>query len=227
MRANVMLLTLAAWAASSCGSGQKPGRHKPTPSDRAFTVEVWIEDDPRLPKALVLEGCAEWKAKRVACVEVKEKWMADIRVYADDGECTRKDDMGTPDPKDDRMRSTLAWAYSGGDIKMMMRCLTHDASNVYDAAQLRRVTGHEVGHQVGIWNHVPYEPKCEEAKAHPSGRKVCGTALMNPYDNPKITYVTEIDALAFDLRDPKHSVLVSDVPTKDTPDCVYEDAPAH
>lgn len=227
MRARAVVLALAAWTASSCGSGQKPGRHTPGPADKAFTVEVWIEDDPRLPKKLMLEGCGEWKAKRVSCVEVKETWMADIRVYADDGACVLTDDMGTPDPKDDKTRTTLAWAFSGGDIKMMMKCLTHDAANVYDAAQLRRVMGHETGHQVGIWDHVPYEPACEDAKTHPTGKKVCGLALMNPYDNPKIHFVTEIDALAFDLRDPKHSVLVSDVPRKDTPDCVYEDVPAH
>ena len=169
----------------------------------------------------MFQGCAKWKAKNVTCVEASSKAIADVRIYADDGVCVTKDDNGTPDdPKDDKTRTTLAWAYSGGDIKMMMRCLTQK-DGAYDAHQFAAVVTHEVGHQLGIWDHVPYPPACEDAKTHPSGRKVCGTAVMNAYYNEKIDYVTDIDALAFDVRDVKYSVLVSDVPRKDHPDCVY------
>ncbi|HTK60125.1 MAG TPA: hypothetical protein VL283_02875 [Candidatus Baltobacteraceae bacterium] len=222
MRANVMMLALAAYAASACGGSQKPPKgHKPAASDVPYAIEIWVEDDPRLPKDIVFKGCAKWEAKKVTCVEASSKIFADIRVYADDSECVLKDDHGTPDdPKDDTTATTLAWAYSGGDIKMMMRCLSHK-DGVYDAHQLAAVVTHEVGHQLGIWEHVPYPPKFEDALTHPDGRKVCGTAVMNPYYDEKIDYVTEIDALAFDLRDPKHSVLVVDVPRKDLPDCVY------
>lgn len=221
MRARALLLVLAAWAASSCGGSQRPRKHKPGPADVSYTISVWIEADPRMPKDVVLKGCAEWKAKRVTCVETASRELAQVRVYADDGECVVKDDNDTPDdPKDDRMRTTLAWAYWGGDIKMMMRCLTHEGP-AYDAHQFAAVVTHEVGHQLGVWSHVPYPPKCEEAKTHPSGKAVCGTAVMNPYYNKEVDYVTEIDALAFDVRDPKYSILVSDVPHKDHPDCVY------
>ena len=44
---------------------------------------------------------------------------------------------------------------------------------------------------------------------------------MNPYYDDDVDYVTDVDALAFDLRDPRYSVLVDDVPTKDVPDCIY------
>lgn len=222
MRANVFLLTLAAWAASSCGSSQKPPKgHRPDAKDVPYEIGVWVEDDPRMPKNVVFKGCAAWKAKNVTCVETPSKELADIRIYADDGVCVVTDDMGTPDdPKDDKKRTTLAWAYSGGDIKMMMRCLT-SKDGVYDAHQFAAVVTHEVGHQLGVWEHVPYPPKCESAKTHPTGGKVCGTAVMNPYYDEKVDYVTDIDALAFDLRDPRYSVLVNDVPTKDLPDCVY------
>ena len=215
MRANALILAFAAWAATSCGGSQKgPPRHRIDPKAPSYDVSVWIEDDPRLPKELMLRGCGLWNVMRVTCHETADKALADVRVYADDGECVVK----TPD--DGKTHTTLAWAYSGGDIKMMMRCLTHTGS-LYDAKQLARVMGHEAGHQVGIWDHVPYPPTCEDAKTHPSGRKVCGPALMNPYDNEKIDYVTDIDALAFDVRDPLHSVLLEDVPSKDLPDCVY------
>lgn len=223
MRANALLLALAAWAATSCGSSQKPPSkgYRPDAGDPPYAITVWVESDPRLPKDLVFKGCAAWKAKNVTCTEASSKTFAQIRVYADDGECRVKDDMGTPDdPKDDKTRTTLAWAYSGGDIKMMMRCLRQKGSG-YDAKQIAGVVTHEVGHQLGIWEHVPYPPKCEDAKTHPKGGKVCGVAVMNPYYDDDVDYVTAIDALAFDLRDPRYSVLVNDVPTKDVPDCIY------
>lgn len=225
MRANTLFLTLAAMAASSCGASQKPPNkgYRPDAEDVVYKVQIWIEADPRLPKGLVLKGCSAWKAKNVGCVETASKDFADIRIYADDGTCVLLDDNDTPnDPKDDRKHTTLAWAYSGGDIKMMMRCLTH-TGDVYDSKQIGGVVTHEVGHQLGIWGHVPYPPKCEDAKTHPSGGKVCGQAVMNPFYDEDVDYVTDIDALAFDLRDPKYSVLVSDVPAKDTPDCIFRE----
>jgi hypothetical protein len=224
MRAKILTMTLAAWAAStSCGSSQKPPKsHTPDASDKRFDIDVWIEDDPRMPAELVLDGCGRWKAKNVFCRRVASKIFADIRIYADDGKCVVNDDMDTPDdPKDDKTRTTLAWAYWGGDIKMMMACLTHK-DGVYDAHQFAAVMTHEVGHQLGIWNHVPYPPECKDAKTHPSGKKVCGAAVMNPYYDKDVTVVTDIDALAFDVRDMKYSVLIDDdVPHKDHPDCVY------
>lgn len=223
MRANTLFLALAAWAATSCGGSQKTKGHKPEPSDVPYTIDIWVEDDPRMPKDLVFKGCAAWKAKNVTCAESLSKELADIRVYADDGQCVVMDDMDTPDdPKDDKKRTTLAWAYSGGDIKMMMRCLKH-AGDAYDAKQLAGVVTHEVGHQLGIWEHVPYLPKCEGAQTHTSGSKVCGVAVMNPYYDDDVDYVTGIDALAFDMRDPRYSVLVSDVPPKDVPDCIFRE----
>lgn len=223
MRANALILTLAAWAASSCGGSPKTKSNTPSAADIPYVVTVWVQNDPRMPKEVVFKGCAAWKAKKVTCVEAVEKAFADIRVYADDGACVRNDDMGTPDdPSDDKKRTTLAWAYSGGDIKMMMGCLKRK-DGVYDAHQFSAVVTHEVGHQLGIWSHVPYPPACEKAKEHPSGRKVCGVAVMNPYYDKDVTVVTEIDALAFDVRDKRYSVLSSDVPRKDIPDCVYHD----
>ena len=61
MRANVMMLALAAYAASACGGSQKPPKgHKPDATDVAYTIDVWVEDDPRMPKDVVFTGCAKW-----------------------------------------------------------------------------------------------------------------------------------------------------------------------
>ena len=138
-----------------------------------------------------------------------------MRIYADDGECSGVD------PKDNKPHKYLAWAHSGGDIRMMMRCMRHGLDGVYDRKQFAGVVGHEVGHQLGIWNHVPEASECKEAKKHPSGKDVCGEALMNAYYSDAVDAVTAIDQLAFDLRDPKYSVLVSDEPHPDLPDCIF------
>jgi hypothetical protein len=107
---------------------------------------------------------------------------------------------------------------------MMAKCL--DAKGgAFEPGQLKAVMTHEVGHQLGIWDHVPYAPECKDAKTHPGGRKVCGPAVMNPHYNPRIGYVTEIDALAFDVRDREHSVLIGDIPPAERPDCVYHGKP--
>lgn len=226
MRTNALILFLAAWASSSCGGSQKPKGHDPASGDTAYEVSVWVQPDARMSKDVVMKGCGKWSAKRVTCVEAPSPEKARIRVYADDGECVIKDDKGTSDPKDDETHYILAWAYQGGKIRMMMKCLHHDKAGVYDDHQFGAVVTHEVGHQLGIWQHVPRSCKDEDAKTHAAtGRKICGPAVMNPYYHKDIDYVTEIDALAFDERDRDHTVLLSDSSPKDTPDCVYE-APA-
>jgi len=69
----------------------------------------------------------------------------------------------------------------------------------YDQKKFRAVMTHEIGHQVGIWRHVPLSCKGEPLR-HPSGALVCGSAVMNAVLDGDITYVTVIDGLAFDLR---------------------------
>lgn len=219
MRANVLFLTFAAWAAASCGSNPKPPKgHRPDPADVRYDVGIWVEDDPRMPKALILAGCEAWSAKGVHCHEASDLGRARIRVYADDEACVdTHPDTGKP-------RTVLAWAHAGGMVRMMGKCLAMKGE-AFDPHQLKAVMTHEVGHQLGIWDHVPYAPECKDAKSHPGGRKVCGPAIMNPHYNPRIDYVTEIDALAFDVRDHEHSVLIGDIPEAERPDCVYHGEP--
>jgi len=219
MRANALLLTLAAWAASSCGGPQGPKEHRPGGPGPAYTVRIWIQSDARLPRAAILAGCGKWQAERITCLEVGTPELAKIRVYADDDACHVTDPR---DSADKTVHTYLAWAFQGGDIKMMMLCMPHkDAA--YDPKYFSGVVTHEVGHQLGIWDHVPLSCKDKDVKIHSGdGRKICGKAVMNPYYDPDIDYVTDIDAMAFDERDVDYSVLVGDLPKKDTPDCVYE-----
>ena len=216
MRANAALLTLAALAAS-CSFFRKPTEPGIDTDGPAYTLRIWIDADPRLPRAAILEGCATWRVERVTCVEVKDPALAKVRVYADDSDCSIKDD---PD------HVSLAWAYWGGSIRMMMRCMPHKGA-VYDPHEFHGVVAHEVGHQLGIWDHVPSSCDDKDVKIHAKdGRKICGRAVMNPYYDPDVIAPTAVDMMAFDERDVDHSVLMGDLPRKDTPDCVYE-APAH
>jgi hypothetical protein len=223
----VAMLAAAGSASLSCGTTVIVKRYHGPADQPVYQVRIWIEDDPRMPKEVVLKGCREWNAKGVECLTVSEEALSDIRVYADDGACVEKDDKGTKDPKDDETHVYLAWAHHGGKVRMMTKCLDTKGGKL-EPHQLAAVVTHEVGHQLGIWEHVPYAHECAKAATHPDGKKVCGDAVMNPHYHAKVDVVTEIDALAFDLRDDFYSVLVSDrprPPPSDEPLCRYPRGP--
>lgn len=217
MRANALLLTLAAWAASTSCFLQGPKEHKPGDDAAAYTLRIWIQPDARIPREAVLKGCSQWKAERITCVEVDAPKLARVRVYADDAPCHVQDKKDA-----NEWHTYLAWAYQGGDIKMMMGCMPH-TDGVYEAKYFAGVVTHEVGHQIGIWEHVPMRCDAKDVKTHAkTGKKICGKAVMNEYYHEDIDYVTDNDAMAFDERDTDYSVLVGDIRKKDTPDCIYE-----
>jgi hypothetical protein len=223
MRLQSFILTLTAWAASSSCTMQGVKEHHPGDRTIAYTVRIWIQPDSRIPRAAVMDGCNKWNSERITCLEVDSPKMAKIRVYADDKPCVTKD----PRNHDDlTLHTYLAWAYAGGDVKMMMKCMPHD-DRTYETREFGAVITHEVGHQLGIWEHVPDSCNDEKVKLHSGdGRKICGTAVMNPHYQSGIDYVTENDAMAFDERDTDTSVLVGDLPKKESPGCLYE-LPAH
>lgn len=174
-----------------------------------FLVHVWVEaglsaDDARA-------GCEIWREKGVACVMVDDPDRADIRVFADARPCV---------PNDDGKR-TLAEAWQGGRVVFYTSCF-RDGDDV-DRHQFRAVMGHEVGHEIGVWEHVPLECGAS-APRHPSGAAICGRAIMNPLYDRDVSFMTPVDSLAFDVRDTGISVLIEvadKVPEPEGPGCVY------
>src|ERR1041385_7448873 len=118
MRLNATILTLAAWAGSPSCFSQANKEHKPGADTPAYTLNIWIQPDPRLPREAVMNGCAKWKAERITCALVDKPELARVRIYANDDPCH------VQDKKDPTVWHTyLAWAHQGGDIKMMMQCM--------------------------------------------------------------------------------------------------------
>ncbi|WKZ29040.1 MAG: hypothetical protein QY323_05965 [Patescibacteria group bacterium] len=197
---HVRYLTLLAFAVVlSCGT--RPNRinaAKPDADDPLRVVRVWVKEDARMPKEDVLRGCREWRMKNVLCLEVDDRDDADIRVTADDGQCVERDaKTGAV------TRRILAWAYPNGDVTMMAKCMTKTPEGTFQAHQLAGVATHEVGHELGIWDHVPETCDGEKVLVHAgTGKKICGSAVMNPAYDPKVVVVTVIDGLAYDAADP-------------------------
>ena len=174
-----------------------------------YYVHVWLQNG--LSEADADAGCEIWNDKGVSCVIVRDPELADVRVYADPRPCT---------PNADGHR-TLAEAWQSGKIVFYTSCFMDGST--FDRHQFRAVMGHEIGHEIGVWDHVPLECTAS-CRRHPNGTQVCGRALMNPLYDKDVYFMTPADGLAFDVRDPMHSVLVevADRPAPpDEPGCVY------
>ncbi|HTM67894.1 MAG TPA: hypothetical protein VL426_01205 [Candidatus Binatia bacterium] len=186
--------------------------HYADPTARAsprFFVRLWVQ--PGLSAEDAQAGCEIWREKGVACAVVRDPDTADIRVFADHRPCVAHDDG----------LRTLAEAYQGGKVIFYTSCFMDGTT--FDRHQFRAVMGHEVGHEIGVWDHVPLE--CDShCRHHPHGEAICGRALMNPLYDKDVYAMTPVDALAFDVRDPMISVLVEVAdrpPPPEKPGCVY------
>ncbi len=188
MNRSAIVLFAVATCLTACSA---PKRYRnPSPNHIAI-VRVWVEQNKNLPPDLVISGCEMWKDKGVQCVLVPHKDQGSVRVVPALRTCARSPNGVT----------TLAYANPGGEISVVIDCFTND-KNVLDRTMFRSVLGHEIGHQFGIWNHVPQ--KCEKGVA------VCGDALMNPHYEEKIDFITPADSLAFDARELKWAVITND-----------------
>jgi hypothetical protein len=179
----------------TCGKGLEP--YVGTP-ETFRTVRIWVQDDAELSPIDVKEGCETWLPKGVQCELVPHELLGDVTVYAVREACREDEANGG---------YVLATAESNGRIRVFLECLRlvwpTEADGV-DPRVLRLVVGHEVGHEAGMWWHVPED--CAEAeRVHPSGAPVCGEALMNPQLDPNTCFLTEADGLAYDVRDPGQS----------------------
>jgi len=203
---------LALVASMSCGSGPKV--HHPTGKDKPIPLLIWVESETHLSQEDTLLACEEWKAKGIRCFVVDDKLKSHIQVYASKEEKCLKNDKGT---------YTLATAWRGGRIVFNMGCFGKIGEP--NRHKFRSVMVHEIGHHLGIWNHVPLDCKSEGVKKHPSGKAICGAAVMNPMYDKDIHFVTPVDALAFDVRDTYIAVVVEPLPdgVPGEPDCTYLD----
>ena len=187
---NRFVMFVMAIALSFVGCTKVQRYENPSPNHVA-TVRVWIERDKHLPPEHVLAGCELWKDKGIRCVQVPNKEQASIRVNAIFRNCATDPDGLT----------TLAYADPGGGVFVVVDCFTDD-KNQLNEKKFRAVLGHEIGHQFGIWKHVP--KKCEK------NHVICGDALMNPYYQETIDFITPVDSLAFDARELQRAVVSYD-----------------
>lgn len=219
MRARAFLSLCVAWISVSCGHASAPK----TPKARLVvgrpnvTLRLWIDADPRIDRAVTFKACNAWNIENVHCVEATSADASDVRVSVKDMDCLQRNDAGALTGS-----VTLGEAWRDGRIWMMAGCLDK-AGAVFEPHQFAAVFAHEIGHELDIWDHIP-EVCGKDALLHPSGRKICGRALMNPYYHREINYVTVLDDLAFDLRKRDESVPDS-MEERGAPDCVYS-APA-
>ena len=215
---NMMILALCAMSAA-CGGRTRSAAievYAPsTPQPELPVVTVWVDDDPDLPLERMRAGCDIWKAEGARCEFGGSVASSKVRIWPYHGACVLNDD-GT---------YTLATAYPDGKIIFNIECFRRGADKKYDLDELAIVMGHELGHQFGVWDHVPAACDAADVKTHPDGQRVCGPALMNPIRRKDIRFLTPIDHLAFDLRSRTYSVLTIDEPGADNPTCVYRVRP--
>lgn len=206
-RTIVRVLPVLAFLGLSCASGPKPA--KPDMKAEAIPLLIWIDPGAGISEADTLKACEEWKPKGIRCFLVDRKRRSDIRIFVDEGDC-KKNDKGT---------YTLATAWRGGKIVFNMKCF--GSLGKPNRHKFRAVMVHEIGHHLGIWNHVPLSCKDPELRKHATGVPVCGPAVMNPMYDKDVHFVTAVDSLAFDIRDRNIAVAVDLPGTDRAPDCTY------
>jgi hypothetical protein len=205
MRAVLMFFFLAiALCVTSCAGIPRyvnPQHHEPV------TISVWVDQHAGLPLDLTLAGCNLWNEEDIRCVAAPNPLEADVVVVVDAHPCS-------PD-KDGKV--ILAHADSASVIGVVVDCFygPQGSQADMDHDEYRLVLGHEIGHELGIWEHVPL--KCDgkdkpdgknpAPKKMPDGTAVCGQALMNPTYDPDVKALTPMDHLAFQLRNHDYNVL--------------------
>lgn len=161
------------------------------------TVTLWVEPHPEVPAALAREACESWRPEGVLCATVDDPLGALVRIRAVEAPCEKREDGSY----------TLGVAWVGGDVALMIGCLRKFGGTPIDVDLLWPVISHEVGHQLGIWDHVPTSCEEGEPSGHPEAGPACGVALMNPAVRRGLYGITLHDHHAYALRDEDRSVL--------------------
>lgn len=206
------LIPLALFLFAACGDNDEPPDAGWHPERH---VLVWLDPAADLPLESLLDGCGRWDELGVGCEPARSERESDVQVYAETSEC---------DPDGDGSY-VLAYAVCCGTVVFRSECF-RDERGRYDREGLAIVMAHEVGHQFGMWWHVARG--CGGSPpTHPGGEPVCGKAVMNPYFDRSVAHPNEVDTLAFDLRDPRLSVVdernhhADDEDLMDGATCVY------
>lgn len=191
---------LTAPSADTCGAGLEP---YDGPANAPTTVKIWVQPDSDLDTDAAQEGCELWMPKGLSCDVIATESGAAARIYASHDACVEAEDGGY----------VLAVAWEGGNILVYAECvrklfIAEEADGINRQA-LKLILGHEIGHQTGMWWHVP--ATCEDAAAADDFEKglvrmgVCGPSLMNARIDTDVCFMSDLDAAAYDLRDPTHS----------------------
>jgi len=152
--------------------------------DRFQTVSIWLAPHPDLPAEAAREACEAWKPEGVLCT-LSDFTHASIRIIVDPRPCEREGD-GSDD---------MAHSRIGGMISINAACLHKRGGTPIDPDVYRGVIAHEIGHQLGIWCHIPAEQ---------------GGALMNPSLHRDLHGITELDHAAYALRGRNASLRAAD-----------------
>ncbi len=217
MSQRIAICAFFAWICSSCVFISKPD---PAPGGNhpRRTLRLWVDRDPRLDRALTVAACNRWNVMNVTCVDADSIGASDVRVSIDGRDCRQRDDKGELTGS-----FTLAEAYRDGRVRMMWNCLNKDGAG-FEAHQYGAVFAHEIGHELGIWEHVAATCDANAPKHRGDGKPICGPALLNAYYHKEISFVTAIDALAYDERETDLKAVPDKMEDAD-PSCVYT-APA-
>lgn len=188
------------------------------------TISIWTEADPDLGDADALAGCDLWDPVCLQGAAEASESAAEVRIHALHDACV-------PDPNGGGY--VLAISTGGGDIDVELECLRKlfppDPDGHISRQVLKLVLGHELGHQSGMWWHVP--AACDDGAAASDFEKslvqmgICGTALMNADLDPILLGITELDVEAYALRDTHASTFPQAAETENG--CVLTYRPAH
>lgn len=176
-------------------------------------VRLSMNEHPLLdPLDVVLDGCRRWHSTNVDCV-LTDMFDSDIHLVAvspedlnNDDTAERRDLVNCVSDEDGKRTLGVAFGGPGDFIEIYTKCyeIVDAAGNVtgYDTQMATAVVTHEVGHQFGIWEHVPAECTPQSYVVQ-DGRRLCGDAIMNASLNlDRAAGPTEVDRIAYELYAP-------------------------
>lgn len=202
----------------TCEPGGKPsGFHN---------VKLWIQDDPDVGQSQASMGCDLWQSKCYQC-EMASESKAQAKIHVDRKACV----ANFPG-----LSYTLAYSEPEGSITLIIECMRalfpREADDTPSRKALAIVLGHELGHEAGMWWHVPQS--CDENTVRSTFERdlirqgICGQALMNAYIDLNVDAITDVDRLAFDIRDLGNSNFPHVAATESEHGCVLTyTPPAH